>query len=93
MDEGRGENVLVVGEEGVREKGEGKGRGVIVDKEDVVEVGEIEGRKGMGEEWVVRCGLEGGDGVMVWGLEGIGGGMKGGGIWWSEEKGRREWKE
>lgn len=55
---------------------EGKATALILDKDDVVQLREIEASKAIGDQWVVTSGLQAGDRVIVSGLQRIRPGIK-----------------
>lgn len=68
VDEGSCQNVLLVLQEGVIYNVQGKVMVFILDKDDVVQLCEIEVSKVIGDQWVVIFGLQVGDWVIVFGL-------------------------
>lgn len=68
VDEGSRQNVLLVSQEGVIYNVQGKVTAFILDKDDVVQLREIEVSKVIGDQWVVIFGLQVGDRVIVFGL-------------------------
>lgn len=54
----------------------GKATALILDKDDVVQLREIEASKAIGDQWVVTSGLQAGDRVIVSGLQRIRPGIK-----------------
>lgn len=68
VDEGSRQNVLLVSQEGVIYNVQGKVMVFILDKDDVVQLCEIEVSKVIGDQWVVIFGLQVGDRVIVFGL-------------------------
>lgn len=71
VDEGSRQNVLLVPQEGVTHNAQGKATALILDKDDVVQLREIEASKAIGDQWVVTSGLQAGDRVIVSGLQRI----------------------
>ncbi|MEE7589032.1 efflux RND transporter periplasmic adaptor subunit, partial [Klebsiella pneumoniae] len=76
VDEGSRQNVLLVPQEGVTHNAQGKATALILDKDDVVQLREIEASKAIGDQWVVTSGLQAGDRVIVSGLQRIRPGIK-----------------
>lgn len=76
VDEGSRQNVLLVPQEGVTHNACGKATALILDKDDVVQLREIEASKAIGDQWVVTSGLQAGDRVIVSGLQRIRPGIK-----------------
>lgn len=76
VDEGSRQNVLLVPQEGVTHNARGKATALILDKDDVVQLREIEASKAIGDQWVVTSGLQAGDRVIVSGLQRIRPGIK-----------------
>ena len=69
VDEGSRQNVLLVPQEGVTHNAQGKATALILDKDDVVQLREIEASKAIGDQWVVTSGLQAGDRVIVSGYQ------------------------
>lgn len=63
-------------QEGVTHNARGKATALILDKDDVVQLREIEASKAIGDQWVVTSGLQAGDRVIVSGLQRIRPGIK-----------------
>lgn len=76
LDEGSQQNVLLVPQEGVTHNAQGKATTLILDKNDVVQLREIEAPKAIGDKWVVTAGLQPGDRVIISGLQRIRPGIK-----------------
>ncbi len=68
--------ILLVPQEGVTHNAQGKATALILDKDDVVQLREIEASKAIGDQWVVTSGLQAGDRVIVSGLQRIRPGIK-----------------
>ncbi len=66
----------------------GKATALILDKDDVVQLREIEASKAIGDQWVVTSGLQAGDRVIVSGLQRIRPGIKARAI--SSSRGKRQ---
>lgn len=71
VDEGSRQNVLLVPQEDVTHNAQGKTTALVLDKDDVVQLREIETSKAIGDQWVVAPGLQAGDRVIVSGLQRI----------------------
>ncbi len=89
VDEGSRQNVLLVPQEGVTHNAQGKATALILDKDDVVQLREIEASKAIGDQWVVTSGLQAGDRVIVSGLQRIRPGIKARAISSSQENASR----
>lgn len=90
VDEGSRQNVLLVPQEGVTHNAQGKATALILDKDDVVQLREIEASKAIGDQWVVTSGLQAGDRVIVSGLQRIRPGIKARAISSSQENASTE---
>ena len=66
---------------------------LILDKDDVVQLREIEASKAIGDQWVVTSGLQAGDRVIVSGLQRIRPGIKARAISSSQENASTESKQ
>ncbi|MFY4431948.1 efflux RND transporter periplasmic adaptor subunit [Escherichia coli] len=93
VDEGSRQNVLLVPQEGVTHNAQGKATALILDKDDVVQLREIEASKAIGDQWVVTSGLQAGDRVIVSGLQRIRPGIKARAISSSQENASTESKQ
>ncbi|WP_349496855.1 multidrug transporter subunit MdtE [Escherichia coli] len=93
VDEGSRQNVLLVPQEGVTHNAQGKATALILDKDDVVQLREIEASKARGDQWVVTSGLQAGDRVIVSGLQRIRPGIKARAISSSQENASTESKQ
>lgn len=89
----RESGLLLVPQEGVTHNAQGKATALILDKDDVVQLREIEASKAIGDQWVVTSGLQAGDRVIVSGLQRIRPGIKARAISSSQENASTESKQ
>lgn len=76
LDEGSQQNVLMVPQQGITHNEQGKATALILDRENVVQLREINAVKAVGNQWLVTAGLRPGDRVIVSGLQRIRPGSK-----------------
>lgn len=76
LDEGSQQNVLMVPQQGITHNAQGKATALILDRQNIVQLREINAVKAVGNQWLVTAGLRPGDRVIVSGLQRIRPGIK-----------------
>ena len=93
VDEGSQPECITGAAGSVTHNAQGKATALILDKDDVVQLREIEASKAIGDQWVVTSGLQAGDRVIVSGLQRIRPGIKARAISSSQENASTESKQ